>query len=216
MGLMVPTGYARAELLLSQLIVELAPDTRSRTDLEIVNTGPDRAFVTVEPREILNAGTEHEAHRQEADPEKLGLLVTPNRVVLEAGQRKLVRIAAISAGERERVYRVTVKPVLGKLTSSESGLKVLVGYDALVLVRPSKLAPHVSSQWSAGQLIVLNDGNVSVELVDGERCSMASKSCEPVPGGRLYVGAKKKIAVRPGGQVKYKLKVSNLLVPVVL
>ena len=58
-------------------------------------------------------------------------------MIHEPGQRKLIRLAVIGLRPaRERVYRVTVKPVTGELSASETGLKLLVGYDVLVLFSP--------------------------------------------------------------------------------
>lgn len=210
-----PTTAARAELALSQLVVELAPGDHGRTDIEIWNNDPDRAYVSAEPREVLNPGTPSESRREDPDPEKVGLLVSPSRMILEPGQRRLLRIAAIAPpSDRERVYRVTVKPVVGELSAQGSGLKVLIGYDVLVLVRPREISPHVSGSREGDFLTLRNDGNVSIELVDGKRCDDAGSACSDLPGARLYAGAEKTVDVKAGGQVQYKLKVGPRLIPV--
>jgi hypothetical protein len=138
-------------------------------------------------------------------------------MILEPGQRRLLRVAALAGSPRERTYRVTVKPVVGKLSAEGSGLKLLVGYDMLVIVRPTDPSPHVSgSRDSAGALIITNDGNVSVELDDGKACDSAMRGCQPLPGGRLYVGATKRIAVGSDRRVTYKLKAGSKIVPIQL
>jgi P pilus assembly chaperone PapD len=214
-GMIGSATPARAELLLSQLVVELAPGSRSRIDIEILNKDSERAYVAAEPREILNPGTPAESQRDDPDPEKLGLLVSPSRMILDPGQRRLLRIATIAPPSgRERVYRVTVKPVVGELSAPGSGLKVLVGYDVLVLVRPENMKPHVSGIRSGNRLVLKNDGNVSVELVDGKSCDAAGKSCSELPGSRLYAGAQKTVDVPAGSRVQYKLKVGTTTLPV--
>jgi len=215
-GLAEPIGMAHAELLVSQLVVELAPGEHRRSDVEIMNSGPERIFVSVEPREILHPGTPAESGRSDPDPEGLGLLVSPARLILDPGQRKLLRIASIATSDRERVFRVTVKPVVGQLESEASGLKVLVGYDMLVIVRPDAPNPHVTAARANGRLILTNDGNVSVELDDGKGCDSAMKNCQALPGGRLYVGATKTIAVGPGRRVTYKAKAGSKILPIQL
>jgi len=203
----VPTSAASAQIVLSNLIVDLSPGKDSRQDIEVWNTGTDRAYVAVEPAEIVDAGTSSETRRSEPDPEKLGLLVAPSRMILEAGQRKLVRIAEIAApGGRERVYRVTVKPVVGRVTSAESGLKVLVGYDVLVLVRPAQPQANVSATRSGNTVTFRNDGNVSVELEDGRQCDSTGKSCSDLQGKRLYAGSQWSTQVGPGRHPEYTLK----------
>ena len=139
-ALLVPAA-AHAELVLSELIVELQPGKQVRDDLEVWNNAPERAFVAVEPREIVNPSLPSRSDRRDPDPEKLGILVSPSRMILEPGERRLLRIAALSwSMAQEHVYRVTVKPVVGGVEAKDSGLKLLVGYDVLVLVRPAQPA----------------------------------------------------------------------------
>jgi len=214
-SILAPATAAHAELALSQLVVELTPGDHGRSDIEISNNDPERAYVSAEPREVVNPGTPSESRRVDPDPEKLGLLVSPSRMILDPGQRRLLRIAAITpAGDRERVYRVTVKPVVGELSAPGSGLKVLVGYDVLVLVRPRVFNPHVSGSRTGNILTLRNDGNISVELVDGKRCNGAGSACSDLPGARLYAGAEKRIDAKPGDRVQYKLKIGARLIPV--
>lgn len=190
LALVQPLGAARADIVLSELIVELQPGKHAREDIEIWNKDENRAYVAVEPAEIVDPGRPGQNRREEPDPEKLGLLVAPARMILEPGQRKLVRIAALGADPaRERVYRVTVKPVAGPLSSDASGLKVLVGYDVLVLVRPGEARPDVTGQRSGNRLALHNGGNVSVELTQGRQCDSAGQNCRDLPGKRLYAGA---------------------------
>lgn len=214
MEISAPFAAAHADLILSQLVVDLTPGDNSRSDIEVWNNGKDRAFVAVDPREIIGPGTPGESSRTDPDPEKLGLLVSPARMILEPGQRKLLRIASIAPSDRERVYRVTVKPVVGQLSAETTGIKVLVGYDVLVLVRPGQVRAHVTASRSGNQVTLNNDGNVSVELVDGKQCDPSMKSCEPLPGGRLYADAKKIVAVAPDRRAQYRLKVGTKLFPV--
>ena len=214
LGLLASASPAAAELVLSQLVVELAPGQQDRADIEVLNRSPDRSFVTVEPREVVAPGTVQESSRSDPDPEKLGLLVSPERIVLEPGERRLMRIAALGSSDRERVYRVRVEPVVGQLSAQSSGLKILVGYDVLVLVRPAEAKPHVSGSRSGGDLKLLNDGNVSVELVDGRACDASMHSCRDLPAGRLYAGAVRSVPVGDAATVQYKLKVGPKLIPV--
>jgi P pilus assembly chaperone PapD len=207
LALVQPIAAARADIVLSQLIVDLQRGTHNRDDVEIWNNGPERAYVAIEPREILDPGRPGQSSREEPDPQKLGLLVAPARMILEPGQRKLVRIAALAAdGGRERVYRVTVKPVAGPLASDASGLKVLVGYDVLVLARPSEARPDVTGERSGNRLTVRNDGNVSVELTQGRQCDAANLNCRDLPGKRLYAGAQWTETLPGSGPAEYVVK----------
>ena len=128
LGALLLPAAAHAELVLSELIVELQPGKHIRDDLEVWNNAPDRAFVAVEPREIINPSLKSQSDRRDPDPEKLGLLVSPSRMILEPGERRLLRIASLAPStDQEHVYRVTVKPVVGGVDAKDIGLKLLVG-----------------------------------------------------------------------------------------
>ncbi|HEY0628207.1 MAG TPA: fimbria/pilus periplasmic chaperone, partial [Sphingomicrobium sp.] len=151
---------ASAELAVSQLIVEFKGPGPKTADIEIFNNGDERSYAVVEPRELLNPGTPHEERISVPDPARLGLIASPARFILEPGQRRTLRIASLGpAAERERVYRVTVKPVSGDVTGDGSGLKLLVGYDLLVLVRPPVIRNAVKSEREGSQLTITNSGN---------------------------------------------------------
>lgn len=198
---------AAAELVLSELIVELQPAKQVRRDIEIWNNSPDRSFVAIEPREIVHPALPDEHGRADPDPEKLGLLVSPARMILEPRQRKIIRIASLSTdGEREHVYRVTVRPVAGEVDSEDSGLKILVGYDLLVLVRPVQPSPDVSANRTGRKLTFSNSGNVSVEVINGHQCDENKAHCADLPGKRLYPGASWTVELNSDLPAEYTLK----------
>lgn len=198
---------ASADLVLSELIVELHPGKQVREDVEVWNNSPERNYVSVEPREIVNPSLPSQSIRKDPDPQKLGLLVTPARMILEPGQRKLMRIASLSSDlAREHVYRVTVKPVVGGVQSDETGLKVVIGYDVLVLVRPAVPMPRVTASRKGRELTFSNSGNVSVEVVNGRQCGTNRSSCTDLPGKRLYPGATWTVDLKSDFPAEYVLK----------
>jgi len=198
---------ANAQLILSEVIVELKPGAAMREDVDMSNVSTDRLYVLAEPREIVAPGMPAETDRRDPDPEKLGLLVSPSRSILEPGQHKLLRVAVLGgAADRERVYRVTVKPVVGEVTSSQSGLKLLVGYDMLVLVRPSVARVAVEGMREGHDLVIRNRGNSSVEMFGGKQCDAASANCADLPSKRLYAGAEWRIPLPGSGPAKYNIK----------
>lgn len=211
-GLYLPSDKASAELVLSHLVVELAP-AEKRVDVEVLNSGSEDLYVLAEPREIINPGTKAESARIDADPEQLGLLVAPSRLILQPHQRRLLRIATLGATDAERIYRVTIKPVTAPLTASASGLKVLVGYDLLVIVRPPRPAPHVTAYREGAEVTLTNDGNVSIELRDGSACAAPEGPCSDLPGARLYAGSKKTISIGADRHGAYQMKVGSSSLP---
>lgn len=178
---------AQAAMVLSQVIVDFQPDKPTHEDVEVWNDGPDRLYVAVEPAEIENPGTGQERRIANAGPAISGLLVTPQRLVLEPDQRRIIRISAVSARTAsDRIYRVTVKPVAGPVSAPATALKVLVGYDMLVLYRPQTLSGDVTGHRVGRTLTIRNDSNTARELFDGKQCDTAGQSCKILPATRLY------------------------------
>jgi P pilus assembly chaperone PapD len=182
---------AHADMVLSQVIVDLVPGKPARDDIEVFNSGADRIYVAADVFEIRGAGTPAEERVPVApDPEEAGLLVSPQKLVLGPGERRTIRVAAI--GERpatDRVYRVAIRPVAGPLAADESALKLFVGYDALVLVRPAQVVDDLAGERSGRSLTLTNRSNVAQELFSGQQCDAAGKDCRSLPSKRLYAGA---------------------------
>ena len=207
--LALPSG-AGAGIAVSQMVIDVRPGDSRATDIEIYNDSTERSYVSIEPREIIDPGTKAERGAVSPDPETLGLMVSPNRLILEPNQRRRIRIAVIGPpGGRERVYRVTVKPVAGDVSGSDSGLKLLVGYDLLVLVRPGQVRPAITAARSGGSLTITNGGNSSVELTEGKQCDGDGKACRPLPGKRLYAGASWAQPLGGSGPVEYRLRTAD-------
>src|SRR4051794_26677729 len=83
---------APAALTLSQVIVDLIPGRPLRDDIEAWNDTNERMYIIAEASLVSDPGLASEKRLQEPDPEKLGLLVTPTRMILEPGQRKILRV----------------------------------------------------------------------------------------------------------------------------
>lgn len=184
----VGTG-ARAEMVLSQVIVDLQPHEPPRDDIEVWNSGGDRMYVQAEPFEIVSPGTDREARVAATDPEASGILISPQRLVLAPGERRIIRIALL--GDRpssDRVYRVAIRPVVGAVSAQGNAVKVLVGYDALVIVRPEQRSGDIVGQRDGNTLVIRNEGNTSQEVYQGRQCDAAGGDCRELPAKRLYAG----------------------------
>ena len=198
---------ASADLVLSQVVVDLAASAVPRTDIEVSNTGKDRMYVVAEPAEIVDPGTPREKRVASIDPGVSGLLVTPQKMILEPGERRLLRIAVIGARRaRDRIYRVTVKPVAGEITAGGSALKLLVGYDMLVIVRPPVLDGTIAATRTGATIVLANTGSTNVELYEGRQCDVTGKDCRPLPPRRLYAGADWTQTIDPNRPVEYRVK----------
>lgn len=202
----LPVSFpAKAEMILSHVIVDLTPGQPPRDDIEVHNTGPDRLYVVAEPAEILDPGTRFQRRVTNPDPAVSGLLVSPQKMVLEPGQRKLIRVASVDPrSDHDRIYRVTVKPVAGELSARSTAVKVFVGYDVLVIRRPQSIAASVVAERLGSTIRLRNQGNTAVELFDGQQCDPAGERCAALPATRLYSGATFDVTVRYATPIRYK------------
>ena len=201
---------AHAEMVLSQVIVDLAADEAPREDIEVWNDGSERMYVQAEPFEIVGPGSATERREPAGDPDVSGLLVSPQRLVLEPGERRVVRIAAF--GERppsERVYRVAIKPIVGDVSAEGSAIKILVGYDALVLIRPAVTKGNLISERRGNVLVLRNESNTSHEVFQGRQCDDHGEDCRDLSGKRLYPGAVWEQPLPFSTPVKYKTAVGD-------
>jgi len=207
LGAMLTAAPASADLVLNQAVVDLAPDTPPRFDIDASNTGKERIYVVAEPAEIVAAGTLAERRVSNPDPEALGLLVTPQKMILEPGEHKLVRIASIVPRSAvERIYRVTIKPVAGDVTAPITALKVLVGYDVLVIVRPTAMTGSVTGTRRGNTLVLTNSGTSNVEIYQGKQCDARGADCKPLAARRLYAGASFEQPIDPARPAEYRIK----------
>lgn len=199
---------AQAGIVLNQAVVDITATAPTAQDIEVWNDSGDVAYVVAEPSEILAPGTPSEKRARVVDPAVGGLLVSPQKLILQPGERKLIRIAAVAdRPAHDRIYRVTVKPVAGSVSALTSALKLLVGYDALVIYRPLAPAPDIVATRSGTTLTLANRGNTNAELFDGEVCPApdATKGCAKLPPRRLYAGADWTQTLPAAGTVSYHM-----------
>ena len=198
---------ARADLSISNVIVDFADPGRQTADIEIENKGKERIYVVAEPSLVVSPGTKAERRVREQDPEKLGLLVTPARTVLEPGERKLVRFLGVGdIGAQDKIYRVTVKPIVGKLTAPQTAVKVVFGYDVLVIRRPAGARSNLVAERQGGFMVIRNTGNTNVLLFEGKVCQ---QRCVPVETKRIYAGAEWRLRLPAPGKVTYKTEIGG-------
>jgi P pilus assembly chaperone PapD len=190
-------GPVRAQIALDRLIVELPGRAGATADVEVRNEGDETAYVLVEPSEVVAPGTPEERRRASPDPEALGLLAAPSRLVLEPGARRIVRLARLDEpGSDQRVWRVGIRPVTGATTAETSALQVLVGYGVLVLGRPEAPRADVRAERRGATLVLVNDGNADALLFGGRHCDGAGERCVELPTRRLYPGNRWRLDLR--------------------
>jgi len=178
---------ANAQMAIDRLWVDIASGKVARSDLVIRNESKDRYYVTVTVSEVVSPGTPEERRVTETDPEKLGLLVTPQRLIMDPGQMRAIRLVSLNRDlARDRVYRVNVTPQVGKLDVAQSdttsrgiAIKMLTAFDALVTVRPDGARGTLVATPANGMLTLGNTGNSNILLLDGEVCPAKGETLSP-------------------------------------
>lgn len=205
--LLFTASPARAEFLISNAILEFTPGGPMQQDIELISHTPkDSDYILTEIGMIMQPGGDREERLVAKDPADAGLLVTPDRTILPGGSRKLLRFVLLDPpGPAERIYRVAVKPTIrGVENESRLGLKVLVGYEVLVIVRPSHPRPAFTATRKGDTLHVTNNGNTNILFQNGQQCAGAT-DCLTVPVLRSYPGQSTTLSLPRNAPVTFSI-----------
>ncbi len=184
--------FAQASLRLSDFFIDLHSDQRAGA-LFAKNEGADTLYLKVEVVEVLDPTADDSKTRSASDPRDLGLLVSPQRLVLKPGEEGRIRTLALAEPDTDRFYKVSVVPVTGTLaTESPVGIKVMIGYSAWVFIRPRGALPKLAGQRQGRSLRLTNSGGTLAQLVMGEQCDSDNR-CEKLQPLRVLAGQQKKI-----------------------
>jgi P pilus assembly chaperone PapD len=204
---------AAASMVLSNVIVHFEPGAPARQDIDIQNSGEEPLYVEIKPHQVFDAGSPNEHRELIRDPRSAGLLVTPNRLVIAPGARKRLRVVNLKPNDTsERVYRIAVTPVVGELNANQSGLKVLIGYEVLVLAQPQTPQPELFAQRIGQSLHFENRGNTNVLLREGHQCEQDAQpldQCEPLASKRLYPGNRWQVALPYDRPAQFQLGIGT-------
>jgi P pilus assembly chaperone PapD len=210
----IPFSSVTANMVLSEAIIHFEPGKPLRKDIEVENPGSENLYIEITPSVVNQPGTENEKRETINDPRESGLLATPNKLVIPPGGRKLVRLVSLKPlGEKERVYRVTFKPVVGDLETEQIGIKILVGYEVLVLVQPAIPEPNLVAKRDGKKLFFVNEGNTDILLREGKQCPDGvaddSENCDSLPGKRLYPGNSWSVDLPHNKAVDYQMSIGT-------
>lgn len=196
-----------AALLLQPWVAHAAPrinigafsdflDASSATQVKrIYNSGTSTAFVKVSVWELVRAadGSYQEVPMDNQAVAQRGLIVSPARLIVPAGGMQAVRLLYRGEREQERYYRLRFNPVMPQSgdgfavserdgedykASLSAGVQVMAGYGSLLYVRPQQPRFEVDVQEKAGQIVVRNTGNSTVQLDRFRVCEGKGTDCK--------------------------------------
>lgn len=186
----------QAGMVIDRAIVAFKPGDPPRQDVMVMNDGKEPLYVQVEVMEVQNPGTPQEKRVVVTDPEKIALLATPRRFVVEPqGRRPLRLVNQQSKAPQERVYRINLTPAVGKLEGDSDAnamaVKVVVGYQLLVLTSPAEPQEGLEVKRNGKSAVLRNTGNTNILLFNGLQCpgpQAPEAECKALPDNRLYPG----------------------------
>ncbi|CAM3434373.1 fimbrial biogenesis chaperone [Parendozoicomonas haliclonae] len=190
--LILLSWQAWAGIEVDQSIIEFEPDGEYYTDITVSNRDEKKAYVSVSVFEISNPGQPNEKREPLTDPDKAMLIATPTRLALEPNQSIPVRLLNLDEEQKEeRIYRVLVEPASKRMQNEASGVRLLVGYEMLVIIRPQNPQVKVLASRSGKTMTFYNAGNTNVFMEGGKNCNPAKPSeCQEVSSQRLYPKAR--------------------------
>lgn len=194
-------------LSLSEVILDYEPGQGLFRDIWASNTGIDTLYVQIDVDQIINPGEMPMKREAIKDLSKADLLVTPRQFKLTPGKRQRIRFLFKTPFENtEKIYRATVTPKINRLLMKKVegekkglGLKVLIGYEILVIKRPRAMNAQLKIERKAKQLSVENIGNTNALLLYLQQCpkgDMDRDQCIKSNGPRVYPGRKEDIPLQ--------------------
>ena len=204
-----------AQLTVNRSVIEFSPDQLVQ-DIEVKNNGDFKIYLDLNAAEIVNPESENPGRIELSDPRTAAVLVSPKQILLPPGQRKRVRvILRESATDKDRVFRLSVKPYTGKVKLDNGGsdkkasaIKVLVGYDLLLLSRPQNANADLKVKRTNSSIEFANKGNTNILLRKIVQCGSSDTDCVEIQPNRLYAGETYKVALPKSGPAsQYPVKV---------
>ena len=183
---------SHAQMALNNSIIHFGEGNLDRSDIVVTNTSNEPLYLRVTPYRVIHPGTSTQQKVKIDNPKEAGLLVSPNKLVVAPNGRKLVRFVNLNKNRKEEtIYRVLFEPVSGEVKGEQTGLKLLIGYEVLVLAAPTRLNPKLDTQRSGTALTLKNAGNSNIYLRDVRQCpegESGAAKCIKLQDKRLYPG----------------------------
>lgn len=173
--------------------------------LSVKNSGENKEYIAVNIRRLNNPGTKNESCsvlnkgnyqkftkmcEEKEDIKDIGLSISPLKFILNPDSSRKLKIFNISESDKERIYRAEVVPVSAPFSiegKKKVGVKIQIGYEALIIIPPKNLKFSYETHRSGKKLNVKNTGNSNILFYNGKVCN--EKECKKIKPKRIYSGA---------------------------
>lgn len=131
-------------------------------------------FVTMELFLVTNPGAEKENLEKELGKADPMMVFSPTRLVVPYGESRKVRLMPLKPVEREKVYRLRIRPSYPEQELEKGKVRFAIGYDVLLRHLPDgKAVQGIDIKCAGNQWTVSATGNVRSEMrnlvVDGRK-----------------------------------------------
>jgi len=193
----LPVWPTYASMVLDRTVLTFRTGELPRQDVSVANPDKENLYIEVSVLEVTNPGTDKETREVVKDPESIGLIATPHKLMVPPGARRTVRLVNLNGhGDSEKVYRVNVTPKPPPAKTTGMAVRVVVAYQLLIFVEPLKPEKKLVATRNGQVLEIANEGNINVMLSQGQQCSTAKKEiCTELTGKRLYPGNRMQVSL---------------------
>lgn len=190
-------GANANQISVENVIVYFENNQNSKEDIFVKNLQEENGYVQISVTEIIDPASKTPQRIEHKNIKDSGLLVSPNKLVLEPkgqkGDNKAIRIANLNKNlEKERIYRIQVVPVIADFKQKEKtlGVKVLMGYEILTMVQPNNPIKSYDAKIEGNKFKITNTGNANILLHRGIQCDDEAKQvCSELETKRVYAGS---------------------------
>jgi len=196
---------------------------RSYTDINVQNNGEEVAYVNTAISTLVWDKNSISEQVPVQDPRKSGLMTSPNKLILQPGEMRKVRIQRTQpASDIERLYMVRVSPVVvdknitdpdhqEELKASgkvEASVKILIAYSARISVLPIKGRADFEIKRDGKKAYIINKGNLSVLFSQGKQC-VSKDECVELATKLVYPNTTYTVELPDALPVTYSAKTSE-------
>ena len=189
---------ASADIVLDKIILDFFPGEEQQENIFVNNTSStENVYVKIEQVEVLNAGTKDEKREKVKKTDQHRLIVSPNKLSIRQNNRKVVQfIVNNNNSDKDKIYRVQFSPVISGFYNNTqnssnvyAGIKLLIGYEVLVIVRPTNMRFKLDVNRKDNTIIAKNNGNTNVFINRIKQCNDKNVCESLIEEKRLYANS---------------------------
>lgn len=208
--LLLGSSSSIASITVNKSLMYFDASGNNKKDVVVYNAGEKNAYVKVDIFEVFHPGTSEEVRSKAKDLGDLKLLVSPNKTMIPPKSKGNIRFSYLGNYEQERIFRVNVTPVVGKIKSEKKmAVKLLVAYQILITIQPNNAQANIVHTRQGDRMIFANKGNTNVLLYNAKLCSSKtdlSQNCEKFNASkRLYPGNQWEVNVAEGQSIEFEM-----------